>query len=156
MSLLKQLDSQKQKALEESFKELNSRFTETFLQIVPQGHAELKLVKNEASLESQKSMPTQFPDSSQVVQLNQKIYKGIKVKVNFGGANAESEQKKASNGVEEEGLGLHHLSGGQKIVVVVCLIFAVLKIESAPFYILDEFDHALDAQYRSSIAELIH
>jgi structural maintenance of chromosome 3 (chondroitin sulfate proteoglycan 6) len=30
-----------------------------------------------------------------------------------------------------------------------------LKIESAPFYILDEFDNALDAEYRGSIAQLI-
>ena len=41
--------------------------------------------------------------------------------------------------------GLSHLSGGQKTVVVVALIFAVLKLDAAPFYILDEFDHALDA-----------
>ena len=36
------------------------------------------------------------------------------------------------------------------------LIFAVLKLDAAPFYILDEFDHALDAQYRASIASLIN
>lgn len=35
------------------------------------------------------------------------------------------------------------------------MIFAVLKMEAAPFYIMDEFDHALDAQYRSAIADLI-
>lgn len=40
-------------------------------------------------------------------------------------------------------------------MVVVSLIFAVLKLEPAPFYILDEFDHALDTQYRLSIATLI-
>ena len=39
--------------------------------------------------------------------------------------------------------------------MVVAMIFAVLKMEAAPFYILDEFDHALDAQYRGKIAELI-
>ena len=54
-----------------------------------------------------------------------------------------------------EHIGLQHLSGGQKTVVVVALIFAVLKMEAAPFYILDEFDHALDSQYRRAIAALI-
>ncbi len=48
------------------------------------------------------------------------------------------------------------LSGGQKTVVVVAMIFAVLKMSAAPFYILDEFDHALDVQYRSAIATLIN
>ena len=56
---------------------------------------------------------------------------------------------------EDVSLGLSHLSGGQKTVVVVALIFAVLKMEAAPFYILDEFDHALDSCYRSAIAKLI-
>lgn len=40
--------------------------------------------------------------------------------------------------------------------MVVALIFAVLKLDPAPFYILDEFDHALDAQYRAAIAVLIN
>ena len=38
---------------------------------------------------------------------------------------------------------------------MVALIFAVLKMEAAPFYILDEFDHALDSQYRRAIASLV-
>jgi len=54
--------------------------------------------------------------------------------------------KQTENVVEgPAGFGLSHLSGGQKTVVVVSLIFAVLKLDAAPFYILDEFDHALDS-----------
>lgn len=48
-----------------------------------------------------------------------------------------------------------HLSGGQKAVVAASLLFAVLKIDAAPFYILDEFDNALDAENRGAIAHLI-
>eukprot|EP00349_Pseudokeronopsis_sp_Brazil_P011152 CAMPEP_0202977208 /NCGR_PEP_ID=MMETSP1396-20130829/84121_1 /ASSEMBLY_ACC=CAM_ASM_000872 /TAXON_ID= /ORGANISM="Pseudokeronopsis sp., Strain Brazil" /LENGTH=103 /DNA_ID=CAMNT_0049715929 /DNA_START=3226 /DNA_END=3537 /DNA_ORIENTATION=- len=51
--------------------------------------------------------------------------------------------------------GLAHLSGGQKAVVAAALLFAFLKVEAAPFYILDEFDNALDAEYRGAIATLI-
>jgi structural maintenance of chromosome 3 (chondroitin sulfate proteoglycan 6) len=40
-------------------------------------------------------------------------------------------------------------------VVAVAMIFAVLKMEAAPYYILDEFDHALDSQFRGAIAGLI-
>jgi chromosome segregation ATPase len=39
--------------------------------------------------------------------------------------------------------------------VAASLLFAILKIEAAPYYILDEFDNALDAEYRGSIASLI-
>ena len=70
--------------------------------------------------------------------------------VDFGVNQVNSAVDNNVEGID--GLGLSHLSGGQKTVVVVALIFAVLKMESAPFYILDEFDHALDTQYRKAIA----
>ena len=49
-----------------------------------------------------------------------------------------------------------HLSGGQKSVVASALIFSILKLEGAPFYIMDEFDNALDSEHRTQIAELIN
>ena len=58
-------------------------------------------------------------------------------------------------GIANSAFGLSHLSGGQKTVVVASLIFSVLKLDPAPFYIFDEFDHALDGQYRAAIAEII-
>jgi len=47
------------------------------------------------------------------------------------------------------------LSGGQKTVVAAALLFSILKIEAAPFYIMDEFDNALDAEYRGAVCCLI-
>jgi len=35
------------------------------------------------------------------------------------------------------------------------LLFSILKIEAAPFYIMDEFDNALDAEYRGAVCCLI-
>ena len=40
-------------------------------------------------------------------------------------------------------------------MVAASLLFSILKIESAPFYIMDEFDNALDSEYRGAIARLI-
>ena len=80
-------------------------------------------------------------DPTQVVKTSDVTYKGIKVKVAFQ---------------NEAELELKYLSGGQKAVVVVAMIFAYLKIEAAPFYILDEFDHALDREYRNAIATMIN
>ena len=34
-------------------------------------------------------------------------------------------------------------------------MFAILKIDAAPFYIMDEFDNALDAEFRGAVAGLI-
>lgn len=40
-------------------------------------------------------------------------------------------------------------------MVAASLLFAILKIEPAPYYVMDEFDNALDAEYRGAIAGLI-
>jgi len=50
---------------------------------------------------------------------------------------------------------LSRLSGGQKAVVAACLIFAIQQIDHSPFYILDEFDSALDPEYTAGIASHI-
>ena len=45
----------------------------------------MKLVKANTADVSQKSNPSQFPDGTQQVQMNEKIYRGIKVHVSFKG-----------------------------------------------------------------------
>merc|ERR1712060_917637 len=52
-------------------------------------------------------------------------------------------------------LSMAQLSGGQKTVVAISLIFAIQRLEPAPFYLFDEIDAALDTQYRTAFARLI-
>lgn len=47
------------------------------------------------------------------------------------------------------------LSGGQKTVVALSLVFAIQHVNPAPFYLMDEVDAALDPQHRARLAELI-
>lgn len=69
MKLLSDLDYQKQQALEKNFLKLNDNFLQIFERIVPNGRAELKLVKKEKEDDSQISHPSQFQDPSQVMQI---------------------------------------------------------------------------------------
>ncbi|WFD34909.1 Structural maintenance of chromosomes protein 3 [Malassezia cuniculi] len=55
-----------------------------------------------------------------------------------------------------DSLRLHQLSGGQKSVVALALVFAIQRCDPAPFYLFDEIDANLDAQYRTAVAEMIH
>ena len=48
------------------------------------------------------------------------------------------------------------LSGGQKSLVALALIFAIQKCDPAPFYLFDEIDAALDAMHRKAVADMIH
>merc|ERR1719160_400935 len=68
--------------------------------------------------------------------------KGVRIEVSFTGQAASF-------------LTMSQLSGGQKTVVAIALIFAIQRLEPAPFYLFDEIDAALDTQYRTALANLI-
>ncbi len=63
------------------------------------------------------------------------------------------ELKVAFNGEEKESLS--ELSGGQKSLLALSLILAMLKYQPAPFYILDEIDSALDLSHTQNIGLMI-
>ena len=54
-----------------------------------------------------------------------------------------------------EVLFLKALSGGQKTVVALALIFAIQRCDPAPFYLFDEIDAALDPAYRTTVARML-
>lgn len=54
-----------------------------------------------------------------------------------------------------ETVSLKLLSGGQKTLVALALIFAIQRCDPAPFYLFDEIDAALDPQYRTTVAQLL-
>ena len=54
-----------------------------------------------------------------------------------------------------ETMSMRQLSGGQKTLVSLALIFAIQRSDPAPFYLLDEVDAALDPQYRTTVAQML-
>merc|ERR1711972_533331 len=67
---------------------------------------------------------------------------GVRIEVSF-------------TGQAQSFLSMSQLSGGQKTVVALSLIFGIQRLDPAPFYLLDEVDAALDASYRSALANLV-
>ena len=68
------------------------------------------------------------------------IYEGLKIRIAFGDQWKES---------------LTELSGGQRSLVALSLIFALLLYKPAPIYILDEVDAALDQSHTQNIGMMI-
>ncbi|RZF41522.1 hypothetical protein LSTR_LSTR000236 [Laodelphax striatellus] len=68
------------------------------------------------------------------------VLDGLEVKVGFGGVWKES---------------LGELSGGQRSLVALSLILAMLLFKPAPIYILDEVDAALDPSHTQNIGEML-
>merc|ERR1712028_301280 len=56
---------------------------------------------------------------------------------------------------DSENFIMSQLSGGQKALVAMALIFAIQRCDPAPFYLFDELDQALDSSYRKAVAGLI-
>ena len=63
------------------------------------------------------------------------------------------EVKVAFNGKEKA--GLTELSGGQRSLLALCLILAILKVHRAPIYILDEVDAALDPSHTQNLGKML-
>lgn len=70
----------------------------------------------------------------------QTVLDGLEVKVAFGGVWKES---------------LGELSGGQRSLVALSLILAMLLFKPAPLYILDEVDAALDLSHTQNIGQML-
>lgn len=47
---------------------------------------------------------------------------------------------------------LQLLSGGQKTLAALALIFAIQRSDPAPFYLFDEIDANLDPEHRAAVA----
>ena len=69
------------------------------------------------------------------------VFHGVQVRVTFSATGQQFD--------------MQQLSGGQKALVALALIFAIQRCDPAPFYLFDEIDQALDANYRAGVARLI-
>uniref|UniRef100_A0A1B6HDC7 RecF/RecN/SMC N-terminal domain-containing protein n=1 Tax=Homalodisca liturata TaxID=320908 RepID=A0A1B6HDC7_9HEMI len=129
--LMQVLEMRKCEAIQFTFKQVSTFFSEVFAKLVPAGHAQL-VMKSADGLESSGS--AQEMDSDQ--------FAGVMIRVSFNGRGEMRE--------------MNQLSGGQKSLVALALIFAIQKCDPAPFYLFDEIDQALDAQHRKAVADMIH
>ena len=136
-NLINVLDSRKDEAILRTFKGVALHFAAVFRELVPDGEAALKMVKVASEATAGKRRAAGADEVASVVN-----FAGVKVKAKFGGAMGEPKD-------------MAMLSGGQRSLVALALIFAIQRADPAPFYLLDEVDSALDPAGRVSVAAML-
>lgn len=135
-SLIRNLEQQKDDAIKKSFKQVAKSFHEIFEKLVPQGVGNLIMQrKDDGQTNSDVDSDSETPDSIE-------NYRGVSISVSFNSRHDEQQR-------------IEQLSGGQKSLCAIALIFAIQKCDPAPFYLFDEIDANLDTQYRTAVASLI-
>jgi len=135
--LIDHLDYKKDEAIERTFKQVSMNFKDVFHRLVPNGRGELVMQRKRAA-DRDADAEGEMNDAAPVT-FSEK-YSGVKIKVTFG---------------QGETMQMKQLSGGQKTVVAVALIFAIQRCDPMPFYLFDEIDAALDPQYRTAVAAMV-
>ncbi|KAF4657240.1 hypothetical protein FOL47_008539 [Perkinsus chesapeaki] len=145
-NLIAKLDGEKDNNIIKSFAQINEHFAATFKELVPNGSARMKLLKRDLVPEHVE-MHQGREDEDEDHELGaadtvDEKYAGVSIEVTFSADQTRMRK-------------MHELGGSQKTVVAVALLFAILRSEQPPLYLLDEVDAALDAQYREAFARLI-
>ena len=147
----------------EQFEELNERYT--FLNDQRTDLREAKSTLEQIINEMDKEVEDRFKETFHAVQSHfSDVFKQL-----FGGGQAELQLTEndylagVDIIVQPPGKKLQHLSllsGGERALSAIALLFAILKVRSAPFVILDEVEAALDeanviryAQYLNELSD---
>lgn len=139
LDFINTLDQRKNENMQMTFRQVSKYFNEIFLKLVPQGTAHLVMRKHDNFEEEDRRRDEEEESSTPAVE----EYTGVGIRVSFAGKSNEMKD-------------IQQLSGGQKTLVALGLIFAIQRCDPAPFYLFDEIDQALDPQYRKAVANMIH
>ncbi|KAM7522838.1 hypothetical protein LguiA_012740 [Lonicera macranthoides] len=138
--LITVLDQRKDESIERTFKGVAKNFRDVFSELVQGGHGMLVMMKKKDGDQDDDDIDDDEPRAPDMEGRVEK-YIGVKVKVSFTGQGETQSMKQ--------------LSGGQKTVVALALIFAIQRCDPAPFYLFDEIDAALDPQYRTAVGNMV-
>ncbi|KAF2795872.1 RecF/RecN/SMC protein [Melanomma pulvis-pyrius CBS 109.77] len=139
------LDQRKDEAIERTFKQVSKAFAEVFIQLVPAGIGRL-VIQRKSDKEAGRRAIDDDSDEEGANGRNKKStvenYTGVGISVSFNSKHDEQQR-------------IQQLSGGQKSLCALALVFAIQQCDPAPFYLFDEIDANLDAQYRTAVAEML-
>ena len=138
--LISHLDLQKDEAIERTFRQVSKEFARIFEKLVPAGRGRLIIQKRQDK--AARGEESDEEDDERENSGSVENYTGVGISVSFNSKHDDQQR-------------IQQLSGGQKSLCALTLIFAIQASDPAPFYLFDEIDANLDAQYRTAVASLI-
>ena len=139
--LIEVLDQRKDEAIERTFKQVSKEFASIFSQLVPAGRGRLIIQRKTDARSANAGLDTESSDEERD-RSRVENYTGVGISVSFNSKHDEQQR-------------IQQLSGGQKSLCALALVFAIQQCDPAPFYLFDEIDANLDSQYRTAVAELL-
>jgi structural maintenance of chromosome 3 (chondroitin sulfate proteoglycan 6) len=137
--LISVLDQRKDEAIERTFKQVSREFANVFEKLVPAGRGRLIIQrKTDRTARPEDDVDSDDEEARQSVE----NYVGVGISVSFNSKHDEQQR-------------IQQLSGGQKSLCALALVFAIQACDPAPFYLFDEIDANLDAQYRTAVAQML-
>ncbi|KAF2155752.1 chromosome segregation protein sudA [Myriangium duriaei CBS 260.36] len=136
--LIDTLDQRKDEAIERTFKQVSQEFSHIFEKLVPAGKGGLRIQRR-----TDRREPDDDDSDDEARRSGVENYVGVSIQVSFNSKHDEQQK-------------IQQLSGGQKSLCALALVFAIQASDPAPFYLFDEIDANLDAQYRTAVAQMLH
>ncbi|TGO54596.1 hypothetical protein BOTNAR_0263g00080 [Botryotinia narcissicola] len=141
--LVEVLDQRKDEAIERTFKQVSKEFAQIFERLVPAGRGRLVIQRKTDRRAREEE------DSDEEARDSVENYVGVGISVSFNSKHDDQQR-------------IQQLSGGQKNMLflsaslcALALVFAIQQCDPAPFYLFDEIDANLDAQYRTAVAQML-
>ena len=143
-ALIKELEQKIHLNFEKAFRSINEEFNKYFRLMFGGGKARLKIlkpIKQEKILPDEKKTENQSEKNNEPVEESKEpVLLGVDIELNLP-------RKKIGS--------LEILSGGEKSLVSLAALFALIAVSPPPFLVLDEIDAALDDENARRFAELI-
>lgn len=139
-NLIKELSAKIHLEFNNSLRLINDEFNKFFRLMFNGGQAKLKIKNFTPVLNNENSIDENFPINENSPEEEPEIRTGIEINLNLP-------KRKISS--------LETLSGGEKSLVSVAALFALISISPPPFLVLDEIDAALDENNSRRFSDFI-
>jgi structural maintenance of chromosome 3 (chondroitin sulfate proteoglycan 6) len=147
----------KDEAIERTFRQVSKEFAHVFERLVPAGKGRLVIQRK-----SDRERLLADAEESDDEELSKTVesYVGVGISVSFNSKHDDQQKIQQLSGGQKSKSYSDSLRWKREVLIYIglcalALVFAIQRCDPAPFYLFDEIDANLDAQYRTAVAQMI-